>query len=116
MKTYGDAQSKLYTYNGQEHTIVEWARILKIHEATIRSRLATGCNFEEAISQCRIPRKNVDLYKWNGEEHTLYQWSQILGIQYHTLLNRAKKGFCEEKLFKSPNHMGHYRKFGNFKY
>lgn len=116
MKSYEELQGKLYTYNGQEHTIIEWARILKIHDATIRSRLAAGCTFEEAVSQHRMPRKDVDLYEWNGEEHTLYQWSQILGIQYRTLLNRAKKGLHGEKLFKSPNHMGHYREFGNFKY
>lgn len=115
-RSYDSRYPKLYTYNGQSLSIIEWARLLKINDATIRSRLKSGLTFEQAISKHRIPRQGVDKYEWKGEEHTLYQWSQILGIQYNTLRSRAKRGKHGAELFKQPNHMGHYREFGNFKY
>lgn len=43
--------NKLFTYNGETHTMSEWASIFDIKYTTLRARIRRGHSFEEAISK-----------------------------------------------------------------
>lgn len=44
------SSNRLFTHNGETHTMAEWARILGIKYTTLRARIRRGHTFEEAIS------------------------------------------------------------------
>lgn len=42
--------NRVFTYNGQTHTMSEWAKLVGIKYTTLRSRVRNGMAFEDAIS------------------------------------------------------------------
>lgn len=58
--------SKQYTYNGETHTLVEWAEILGVTTSAIRKRMQAGKPIEEVFSTDRrvVDGKKTDLQKY----------------------------------------------------
>lgn len=73
------------TYNGETHTVSEWASILGISEATLHSRLRAGMNEDEALTK---PISKPKVLEHNGEKHTVSEWSKITGIPRKILDSR----------------------------
>lgn len=50
---YRKVNSRYVTYNGETHTVTEWASILGINAGTIFNRLNRGCTAEKALSKVK---------------------------------------------------------------
>lgn len=73
-------------FNGETHTIAEWAEILQIDRATIKDRLRAGWDIKDSLTTpVKIQSKGVT---FNGETHSWREWSEITNISYKTLINR----------------------------
>ena len=91
-----------YEYNGESHTISEWARILGVDRSLLKDRIIKlGWSIEKALT---IPNTGVhpNLYTFNGETHTLKEWSQIVGIKAKTISSRLDAGWTIEKALTTP--------------
>lgn len=60
------SDSKIYTYNGDTHTLTEWAEILQITTSAIRKRMSAGKTVDEIFSTDRrvVDGKKTDLKKY----------------------------------------------------
>lgn len=88
------------TWNGETHTIKEWAKILNIPHNTIAGKYRRGITMDE-ISKTK-PR-TPNLIEFNGHKMTLHQWAEKLKISYSNLHNRiAHLGWTVEKAFTTP--------------
>lgn len=58
--------SKQYEYNGETHTLVEWAEILGVTTSAIRKRMQAGKPIEEVFSTDRrvVDGRKTDLKKY----------------------------------------------------
>nr|DAM47652.1 MAG TPA: PVL ORF-50-like family [Caudoviricetes sp.] len=77
------------TYNGEMHSISEWAIIYNIPYATLYDRYV---NKHWTAEQALITPvgNNIHLVSNSfGETHTIEEWSRITGINYKTLYNRV---------------------------
>lgn len=97
-------RNRYITYNGETHTVPEWAEILNLKYDVLIHRLAHGWSVEKAIE---TPFRNFErhdrTYTFNGETHNLKEWSKILHINYRTLLNRiSDSGWDIEKVLTTP--------------
>src|SRR5215469_1511097 len=87
--------TRLITHNGQTLCLKDWAALSRISRATLRSRLAAGWSFADAIS-IRPPNgrfKGTRFYTHNGQTLSLMEWSKLCGIGWSTLNNRLKAGW-----------------------
>lgn len=104
--------TKQYEYNGESHTLNEWAEIKGISRKTLYSRLER-MPFERAITMTvnksmnsagkgkrRI--KEAKKYEANGEWHTLKEWAEIKGISEQLIRNRISKGKTPEQAITEP--------------
>jgi len=93
------------TYEGKTLTAAQWAQELGMSDALLRSRLAKGCSFEEAINPESLYRK----IEFQGESKTMSEWAETLNIS-RTLLNyRLRAGWSVEKAFSTPAKPGYGR-------
>lgn len=105
---------KYFEFNGEKHTIPEWANILGINRTTLNTRLTRlGWTIEQALTptlfnkECseeakvkRAKARNPRYFEFNGEKHTVREWANILGINKHTLLRRLNGlGWSTERAF-----------------
>lgn len=73
-------------FNGENHTISEWAEILNINRTVIKDRLKAGWSVEETLTTpVKFQNKGIT---FNKETHSWREWSEITGIQYKTLISR----------------------------
>jgi hypothetical protein len=85
-------------YNGETHTLVEWARIYNKCAESISYRLAHGYSVEEAFSTEDYSHKpQLSLY---GQPISAEQLCNRLGIKYHQFRYRRKKGWSVEKIYE----------------
>lgn len=91
-----------FTYNGETHTVAEWARITGISKNYIYGGLSRGWSFEDII--LRKPKSNArgKLYECGGESHTLIEWSRKTGLSSTAILYRLKKGWSVERALTEP--------------
>lgn len=82
------SSNRLITYNGETHTIAEWAAITGIPFGVIEARIvAYGWDCERAlVTPVNNHRRR---YEYLGEKHTLTEWAKLYGLNYHTLYNRV---------------------------
>ena len=85
---------RVLEYNGQIHSIAEWANKLGIKRITLYKRLTTmspeqALSFTFASTERRNSRITVTYQK---ETHTLTEWVKITGIHYSTLYARYLAG------------------------
>jgi hypothetical protein len=89
--------NKYITYNGETHTMAEWARILNVPYHRIQSRMINGMDFEDAIKDCNYHDKRHTLF---GEKKTLDELSQIIGCSVPVISRSLRKGITLEELYK----------------
>lgn len=91
--------SKLYEYNGESHTLIDWSEITGVEYSLLRSRvLGYGIPIKEAIE---TPKKETEKYNYNGKSLTMSEWAKELGVTPHALRARLKKGKPYSEIFTS---------------
>lgn len=95
-------------FNGQELTLEEVARELRISADGLRARVVTnGMQPEKAISQLmRGHRKNSIFLTFNGETLSTVEWGKRAELNRSTIRRRIKRGMSLEKAL----HLGDLRK------
>lgn len=95
-----------YEFNGEEHSISEWARILGVSRELLRDRITRlGWSVEKAFSTPRVPdglRENNVMLNYNGETHPIGTWEKILGFKPEVIRKRIKNGWPIEKALTTP--------------
>lgn len=86
--------NRFIEYNGQTHTIMEWARITGIQEGVIRSRIDKyGCSIGQALGYEDYDGSPDHILDYNGESHNITEWSIITGINKGTISSRLRYGY-----------------------
>jgi predicted DNA-binding transcriptional regulator AlpA len=96
-------QTKI-SYNGEEHTLCGWSKILGIPYNRLRSRVFhLKWPVEKAFTEGK-QGKTLEKISYNGEEHSLGEWAKILGIPYVKLYERiVKYKWSAERAFNMEN-------------
>ena len=77
----------LVEYNGEKHTVEEWAVIFGVDKEQLLYNLkANGYSLEEALHTSG--RKRERLITFNGKTQNLMAWSKELDIPYFCLRSR----------------------------
>ena len=88
------------TYNGETHTIAEWARIANIPYKAFYARLKRGWGMEKALKA--EYRANYNKITYKGETRTIAEWARVTGINYDTLKQRLNRyGWTVEEAFET---------------
>lgn len=95
------SSNHILEYNGERHTIAEWAKILNIKREIIKDRLRLGWDVDDIFTTpVEIQRKGIT---YNGETHSWIEWSKITGIAYKTLTHRFYEAHWDiEKVLTTP--------------
>ena len=94
-----------FKFNGEEHKLVEWAKILNIPYDVLSRRIyELKQPIEKAFTKpVKQHSHSNDRIEFNGEVKTLAEWSECLGIRYSLLRVRLYTyHWAVEKAFK-PN-------------
>lgn len=106
--------SKIYTFNGESHSVRAWANISGVKYSTLKSRLLRGMPFERAIQAGDLRDTNggwnARLYTMNGETHSLIEWAKISGLRAQTIAYRLDRGIPIEDAIRDTD----LRKFNRF--
>lgn len=90
------------TFNGETHTLSEWAEIYGLKPDSLYKRLCLyGYSFSEAISMPCEKRERQITYK--GKTQNLSKWAEELHIPYNTLRSRLNNlHWTVAKAFETP--------------
>ena len=91
-QTNNRSSNTKYTYDGETHTLSEWADIYKINKETFYTRWLQGKRGEKLFAQTRIKKENRKPIKYNGKTQTIRQWAEEYNINYSTLIKRLDSG------------------------
>lgn len=96
------ANTRLFEYNGESHTISEWSEITGIKHSVLHARIYYGWDIKDAIEReiGKTHGKNYIYIKYKGEEKSLIQISKESGVLYSTLVRAYKKGDDIEEVIK----------------
>ena len=85
----GTSHARVYTFQGETHTISEWASIIGISVASLCKRLKDeNMTLEEALIKPKHGMSNPLTFQ--GKTLPLWQWAKELGISGDTLWKRIK--------------------------
>lgn len=101
-----------YTYDGETHTLSEWADIYKINKETFYTRWSNGKRGTELFAPAKIKMKNREPIEYNGKTQTIRQWSEEYNINYSTLIKRLDSGMDISTALTKPVD----KRFRNSKY
>ena len=101
-----------YTYDGETHTLSEWADIYKINKETFYTRWSNGKRGTELFAPAKIKMKNRKPIEYNGKTQTIRQWSEEYNINYSTLIKRLDSGMDISTALTKPVD----KRFRNSKY
>ena len=101
-----------YTYDGETHTLSEWADIYKINKETFYTRWSNGKRGTELFAPAKIKTKNREPIEYNGKTQTIRQWSEEYNINYSTLIKRLDSGMDISTALTKPVD----KRFRNSKY
>ena len=91
-------------YDGESHTLAEWARIKGLMAVTIYGRVRKGWSPKRVLSP--VTRGDINpLITINNESHTPIQWAKIKNISAGTIRSRIKRGWLGEKIL-APAQLG----------
>lgn len=85
-------------YNGETHTISEWAAITGLEPRIIYRRLRSGWSVER-IMLTPSDGRNVTI---NGESHCIADWARIKGVRPGTIYERIRLGWSVEEAITRP--------------
>lgn len=95
-----------YEFNGEIHSISEWARIIGVKRELLRDRIIRlGWPIEKALTTPVLPMgmgKNNVMLEYNGETHPIGTWEKLLGFSPETLRGRLKRGWPVEEAIATP--------------
>lgn len=80
--------AKLYTFNGQQKCLTEWANIAGVSYELLTSRIRSGMPFEKAITMKF--RQRAELHDINRVLKTMSQWAEYTGISYDAMMKRLR--------------------------
>ena len=86
-------------YNGEIHTLTEWANILDVTPTTLFHRYERGWSVDNML---KPNVRNEIVLTYNNKTHTLSEWSKLLNINYKTLQYRYYKGRTDEQILSAP--------------
>lgn len=95
----------MYEYNGEIHSLSDWALLMGIEHNTIYGRWQKGWRGEELFQPPKKPnnRKDNRMITFNGKTQCMADWSRELGIKQATLSSRINdRGWSIEKAFTTP--------------
>lgn len=108
------SRNKLYTYQGETHSLSVWGRIKPngLEYETLRSRLRDGWDVDRAFSEhkCNFIDDTGDLITINGETHNITHWCKKTGISKSTYYRRIKRGWSVERAATEKSHERHVLK------
>ena len=95
------SRNHLATYNGETHTLSEWADIYGIKPELLYDRYCKhGWSFEDSVG---IPINGKSpVYTYNGLTLTLPEWRDRLGIPLDVLRDRLRNGWTIDRAFTTP--------------
>ena len=84
-------KAKLWEWNGEKHTVGEWAKIYGVQKAMMRIRLTTYGSPERNTDKLEsYKHRRARRFEWNGETHTAKEWAEIFKVPVRTMLGRLK--------------------------
>lgn len=96
--------NKLVTFNGETHTVSEWADKLgmkrKILEQRIRNSEAGKYSLEEAFS--KKVREHDIMLTFKGKTQNIKSWAEEIGLPYSALNQRIYHGWDIERALTLP--------------
>ena len=97
-------------YNGEKHTISEWARIIGENPSSIRRRLVCGWNIEEILKK-PFEKTKERLLSFKGKTQSVNAWARETGISKITIRNRLNRyGWSVEETLTIKPKIGVKRK------
>lgn len=91
--------NKIFTHNGETHTLKEWSKILNIKYTTLWLRIyRSKLSFEESVINDPFNK----LVEYKGEKKLLHEWCKILNLPLQTIIDRKFQGWSPEKYFETP--------------
>jgi hypothetical protein len=123
-QSHNSRRVRLLTLDGVTLPLAEWARVVRLSQATIWNRLKLGWNIRDALCPTRRPRPapaGTMTLEFRGGTLSIAAWAQRLGLSQALIRNRLKKGWPVEmvlstSLFRSgppkgyvqsPEHVAH---------
>ena len=88
LEAYKANRSGKHTWNGETHTIKEWAAIYKVPERTMFGRWQKH-NSPEHVPNTAVP-ECAKLWEWNGEKHSVAEWAKIFNTSESSIRRRIK--------------------------
>jgi hypothetical protein len=88
------------TYNGETHTISQWAKLLGANRQVIYIRYRNGYTPKECLYGKQ--RKDTLYMTYRGETRPVAEWCRIMNVPYQLVVNRCRIGWSPEDCFK-PN-------------
>lgn len=83
------------TCNGRTQLLIDWARELGVHSATILERLKRGWSIEDAL----VPVRRIT---FQNQTLSRAEWERQLGFTKGAIFNRLKMGWSMEKILTTP--------------
>lgn len=98
-------RTHLIEYNGETHSISEWARIQGMSVDLLKNRISRGVPIGEALTApAHTNEDSKRRLTINGETHTVEEWSKISGIRKDTIFARLWKGWTDyDAVFRQPH-------------
>lgn len=91
--------NRVYSYNGKEKNISEWAKELGINRYTLSGRIdKLGYSFEEAIRKDKNSNKRYKKIYYNGNIYNQKEFSEIIGYSTKTIQTLHKSGMSYEDI------------------
>lgn len=100
------------TFQGETHSLREWAKSIGISSGLLWDRLRRGWSLQRALSNMdgRTTKINNRNITFNGVTKHVGQWSREVGIATSTICARLEKGWtAKEALTTSPTSKSHCR-------
>lgn len=96
--------TKLFEYNGESHTVVEWSEILGLKHGTLHSRvLGRGWGIKEAIETPAREQHEKIFVDYRGEGRSISEISQESGVPRYALKVGIRKGKTAEDIIRGYN-------------
>ena len=95
--------TRMIEFNGETHTIAEWAMKIGIVPRSLRDRLKAGWSVEKALTTPPVAQsKPPMILEYNGVKKTVAEWARQFGMNPATLHNRLYKGMTVEEALLKP--------------
>lgn len=91
-----------YTYNGETHTLSEWADMYGISKKTFYTRWLDGKRNEKLFEPVRNKKANRKPIEYNGKAQTVKKWAKEYNINYATLIRRLDTGMSIDLALTKP--------------